>query len=518
MKLPEGEYWMYLRKSRADVEAETRGEGETLAKHKKALFKFAKDNDLNITRIYQEVVSGESLLHRIEMMKLLKELEEVQPKGILVMDYDRLGRGDKLDQGLIERALKEANTLIVTPTETIDLNNDSGELTADIKGLFARMELKQITKRMQGGRRRSVETGNYIGTRPPYGYSIFKSDKGERYLIPDPEQSEAVKLIFELYTHSDPKKRIGSGKISNELNKLGYKPYTKDIWVASSVLNVIKNAVYAGRIQWGKKESKKSKTSGKRRDTRTRPVDEWIDVKGKHEPIISLEIYQKAQEILKGKYHVPFQLENGITNPLAGLIRCGKCGASMILRPYTKQLSHIMCYNKHCDNKSSRFLYVEEKLMLALSELLKNYVHQMSQRKPFDTSVSVKVKEKAFERLAKELQELESQKMKLHDFLERGIYDDTVYLERSKNLADRIANAKSNLSIVELELKSERGRQSAQSNFMPTLKNVVESYYKAKSPATKNQLLKSIILSVTYIKEKSQRNDEFSLTVTPKIK
>ena len=50
-------YSMYLRKSRADAEAEARGEGETLARHEKALLELAKRLHLNVTEIYREVVS-----------------------------------------------------------------------------------------------------------------------------------------------------------------------------------------------------------------------------------------------------------------------------------------------------------------------------------------------------------------------------------------------------------------------------------------------------------------------------
>ena len=52
------QYCLYLRKSRADSEAEARGEGETLARHEKALLNLAKKLNLNITAIYREIVSG----------------------------------------------------------------------------------------------------------------------------------------------------------------------------------------------------------------------------------------------------------------------------------------------------------------------------------------------------------------------------------------------------------------------------------------------------------------------------
>ena len=110
-----------------------------------------------------------------------------------------------------------------------------------------------------------------------------------------------MKLVFTLYTENG----MGGNKIAKELNRLGYETYTGKPWEASTVLNIIKNEVYIGRLQWKKKEDKKSKTPGKKADVRTRPRAEWIDVEGTHEPLVSNEIFEKAQHVLKGKYHPP---------------------------------------------------------------------------------------------------------------------------------------------------------------------------------------------------------------------
>lgn len=72
----------------------------------------------------------------------------------------------------------------------------------------------------------------------------------------------------------------------------------------------------------GRKKYKKSSDPLKGREAKTRPRDEWIDVEGKHEPLVTMKIYQKAQAILQRRYHVPYRLVNGISNPLAGLIKC----------------------------------------------------------------------------------------------------------------------------------------------------------------------------------------------------
>jgi len=65
------QYCIYLRKSRADMDAEARGEGETLARHEHALLNLAKQKNLSITALYKEIVSGETIAARPVMQQLL---------------------------------------------------------------------------------------------------------------------------------------------------------------------------------------------------------------------------------------------------------------------------------------------------------------------------------------------------------------------------------------------------------------------------------------------------------------
>ena len=506
----------YLRKSREDREAEARGEGETLAKHKRDLFRLAKDYNVNITHVFEEVVSGESVIHRPEMMRLLKEVSEGKWRSVFCMEVDRLGRGDMEDQGLILKTFKNANTLIVTPRKVYDLNDEFDEEYTEFEAFMARKELKIITRRLQGGRVRSVQDGNYIGTRPPYGYLIEKTNR-ERILVPHPEQAPVVQLIFELYTHDDPTVRMGSNKIATELNRLGKATYTGKPWEASTVLFIIKNEVYIGRLQWKKKEQKKSKDPDKKRDTKTRPRTEWIDVEGKHEPLISKEVFNKAQSILKGKYHVPYQLVNGITNPLAGLVKCDICGGSMIYRPYShQQYPHLMCYNKQCLNKSSRFEYVEGKVIDGLRAWLYEYRAQWVKNKPaVEKDNVISIKKKVQQSLVKELKELGQQKERLHELLEKNIYDEATYIERSQKLSERIRETENALAETEAVIRSETKREKARKDIIPKLEKVLAVYNKTKDPAVKNQMLKSVLEYVTYRKEKHQRDDDFTLVLYP---
>jgi site-specific DNA recombinase len=511
---------MYLRKSRADLEAEARGEGETLAKHKKALLKVAKEKKLNVIKRYEEIVSGESLMHRTQMLELLKEVEEGMYEAVLCMDLDRLGRGNMQEQGLIFDTFKRSKTKIITPRKVYDLLDEWDEEYSEFEAFMARKELKIITRRLQSGRIRSIEEGNYIATNPPYGYQIKKTDK-ERILVPDPEQALVVQMIFKWYTHDNPKLRLGSGKIANELNKLGYKSATGQEWKSSSVLTIIKNAVYVGRIQWKKKEGKKSKEPGKKKDVRTRPREEWIDVEGKHEPLVSLEMYEKAQEILSKKYHIPYQLVNGIKNPLAGLVKCGMCGSSMILRPYGKQKPHLMCYNKSCKNKSSQFAYVETRLLEGLRQWLETYKAEWDKRKPKDkkseSDYELAIKEQALQNLQQEMKQLIQQKDKLHDFLERGVYDEETYFTRSQNVANRMEKIKESIKVIQGKIEVRKYQEKEKREIIPSVKYVLDLYEKTRDVAKKNNMLRSVLEYAVYRKEKHQRNDDFTLIIYPKL-
>src|SRR5690606_16930013 len=142
--------------------------------------------------------------------------------GVLVMDIDRLGRGDMSDQGAIERAFRLSSTKIITPGEIYDPESESWELIFGTKSLYAREELKIINKRLSRGRRQSANEGKHVANRPPYGY--YKDDKLK--LHPDSETAWIVEKIFNLTLDGWGRKRIAL-----ELQRLGVKsPLGKDVW------------------------------------------------------------------------------------------------------------------------------------------------------------------------------------------------------------------------------------------------------------------------------------------------
>ena len=150
---------IYLRKSRADQEAELRGEGETLARHERILLDLAKSRNYSVGAIYREIVSGETISARPVMQQLLREVEAGSWDGVLVVEVERLARGDTIDQGVVSRAFQFSDTKIITPTKTYDPDNEFDEEYFEFGLFMSSREYKTIKRRLNAGRIGSVKQG-----------------------------------------------------------------------------------------------------------------------------------------------------------------------------------------------------------------------------------------------------------------------------------------------------------------------------------------------------------------------
>lgn len=238
------QFCLYLRKSRADTEAEERGEGETLARHEKTLLELAKQLKLNVTEIYREIVSGETIASRPVMQHLLQEVEQGMWNGVLVMEVERLARGDTIDQGIMVQAFKYSNTKIITPIKTYDPNNEYDEEYFEFGLFMSRREYKTINRRLQRGRITSVKEGKYVANKPPYGYERvrIKGDKGYTLSIVE-EEAEIIRLIYNLYTVGEKQsdetyKRIGVSLIARRLNNMKVPSKTGTVWTVATIRDI----------------------------------------------------------------------------------------------------------------------------------------------------------------------------------------------------------------------------------------------------------------------------------------
>lgn len=252
-------YCIYLRKSRKDIELEKYGEGETLARHKHTLLEIARKQNLTIGEIYEEIVSGESIAARPQMQRLLSDVEKDLWDGVLVMELERLARGDTMDQGIVAQTFKLTDTLIITPTKTYNPLNEFDEEYFEFGLFMSRREYKTINRRLQAGRLASIKEGNYIGSAAPFGYDKVRLPERKGYTLAENDESDYVRMIFDLYVNQN----YTPGKIADHLTSIGVKPKKGGaVFSTASVRDILSNPIYTGKLRWNWRPNKKSVSSG----------------------------------------------------------------------------------------------------------------------------------------------------------------------------------------------------------------------------------------------------------------
>ncbi len=443
------QYAMYLRKSRADLELEAMGEGETLARHKKMLDKLAEKHDIHPDQItvYKELVSGDSIDERPEMQRLLKDVYQKKYKGVLVVEVERLARGNTKDQGEVADAFQYSNTHIISPAKVYDPNNESDQEYFEFGLFMSRREYKTIRRRLEAGKQESIEEGNFIGTFSPLGYNIQKFGKKDRRLVINEEEAKYVRMIFDWFTED----KQSLGWIARKMTELGVpRKLGASEWGRQTIRAIIKNEHYIGNVVWGKKRITKeydSQTGKVTKSFKSVSREEISIYKGKHDPIISKEQFDRAQALLDT--HPKVNTDKKLINPLANLLFCKDCGRSMELKfhycrqhvpPRIVHSSTKLCYKKS--------LY-HSLVMDTLVEALLNYIEDFETKMACDNNQAERAKHKLMiESMETELGKQEKRRNNLFDAFESEAYTKEEFIERKQKYNQTIEELKKQIQVA----------------------------------------------------------------------
>ena len=516
-------YCIYLRKSRADLDAEARGEGESLARHETALLALAKSHGFSVTQIYREIVSGETISARPEVQKMLHEVEAGIWEGVLVMEVERLARGNTIDQGIVAQAFQTTGTKIITPIKTYDPDNEFDQEYFEFGLFMSRREFVTINRRMQRGRLASVNEGNYIGGKPPFGYDNHTTPDKRHTLKINEERAPIVKLIYDLFTgdHLPGELPIGCSKIANYLNEKNIPASTGGIWKPCSVRTILTNPVYCGMIRWNNRQTVKKVVDGIVKKSRPRTGSNPIIVQGIHPAIVTKDQYDKAQELFENNRQAPGPKPAGVPSPLVKLLRCSKCGKNMIRRPDSSKknpYAQLICTTPGCPTVGSPLPIVEQVVLDALKAWMESFKlanpqsTEATELRQIDSAISATEKKRS---------KLQAQETKTYEFLEQGIYTPDIFLQRQKDLAAQKEALDTELHKLQQKRQSIKDVQKGKGEIIPNIEYVLANYDGA-SPDEKNRMLRRVIEYATYSKSKrmnpkTKTGGDLSITITPRL-
>lgn len=503
------EYAIYLRKSRADLEAEAHGEGDTLARHEHILMELAKSRALPIGAIYREIVSGERIANRPVMQQLLSEVEDGRWKGVLVTETSRLARGDTIDQGIVAQAFKFSGTLIVTPSKTYDPTQEADEEWMEFGLFMSRQEYRMIRRRMTAGTRTAKKEGRYLASRAPYGYERCKLPGRGWSIRPIEPEAGVVRKIYEQFLSGK-----GAGEIAAYLNLLGIPSPTERAWVRQTVGLILRNPHYAGYIPSAVHPHKKLLKDGQL--TVKRPLNKQCELyEGMHEAIIPRETWEETQRLLvqNHKPRVPSALQQH--NPLAGLLCCDKCGKKMQRHPQTdRNFEKYYCPTVGCPTVSAPLEQVEELVLQGLKDFLYNLDLQ-EQQLP-----DMSAEQEALKNINSRLAEQRKRLTKTFELVEDGIYTREAFLQRQSEINAEMARLQTAREELQRKIDTHTAELSARENAAPQIRHVLDVYDRKSAPAERNALLKQVIDRIDYHKTTKQRwsaENDLSVTIHPKI-
>lgn len=499
-------YALYLRKSRKDKALEENGI-DTLDRHEKILRDLAKKQELEIGEVYKEVVSADSIEDREQMQRLLKDVHNNKWAGVLVVELERLARGDTEDQGIVAKAFKYSETLIITPSKTYNPNDEFDEEYFEFGLFMSRREYKTIKRRLSAGVRLSVLEGNYLSPVAPYGYDIVDRGRRDRTLKPN-DNAKIVQMMFRWYTVD----KISFCEIAQKLTDMGIpSPKGYSYWTAYTVTKIIKNDVYIGKVRHGKfKEVKEyDQETGKLKTVCRKQKDEDVIIAdGKHPALIDQETWDIA--VSRHTLNTRIRKNAELSNPLAGLIRCSECGLMMQYKRTDRTYKTYEWFRHRSDNatkcncNSADYKEVMDALVFALRE----YIADFQVKLEGSNEVEVKQQQNMIEEMEKNLEALKARRKKVLISYEDGLYTDEEFMERKNDI---------NADITMLTARIEEAKNHAPEEIdyrekIVKFSEAVDMIQGGASAKDINDFLKEILCEIRY--SRPDRKEPFTLVLT----
>jgi len=244
-----------------------------------------------------------------------------------------------------------SETYVITPQKIYDLSEEQDEMFFDFQAIFAKMEYKMIKRRMKQGKVAGAKKGMWTNGRPPYPY-IYNS--AIRQVEVDEEKRKIYRLIIEKYLGG-----ISAQKISEWLNQCKIAPpyagkRNKHGWSNNGVIRLLINEIHLGYVIYGK-------TRNIRGSVQVVEKEDWIKVKGTHEPLKTEEEHDLILTKIAQNNIIPKKTRNGIL-PLSGLLYCARCGKTMQYKRFVGKSetywNAVCVYNyldgRKCDQKGRK--------------------------------------------------------------------------------------------------------------------------------------------------------------------
>ena len=306
----------------------------------KKIKEYAEHNGIHIPDEFiflDEGISGRKAEKRPAFMKMIA-LAKTKPKPfdmILVWKFSRFARNR--EDSIVYKSMlrKQCGIDVVSISEQIGEDKTSILIEALLEAMdeYYSINLAEEVKR---GMNEKFSRGGVV-SQPPFGYKM-----GDDVFVPNEETAPIVKMIFEDYISG-----MGVRRIAMKLNDMGVRSTKGNRFENRTVEYILCNPTYLGKLR--------RNPNGRDSTDRFHQSEDTVIVDGQHQPIISEELFKKANDRLKEqkKKYVRHAQQKQADFMLRGLCRCSECGSTLVQAVKGKSLQCHKYSRGQCETSHS---------------------------------------------------------------------------------------------------------------------------------------------------------------------
>lgn len=445
-------------------------ESNSIANQKKLIRDYiSKQDDIVLVREYEDDGYTGTNFERPGFIRMMKALEQGEADCIIVKDLSRFGR-DYIDAGkYIQKFFPLQGIRFIAINDNIDTNrNDQADdLIIPFKNLINDSYCRDLSIKLRGQFRVQRTRGEYVGSYVAYGYLKDKEDKHK--LVIDEFAADIVRQIFAWkingYSQQGIADRLNQMSVPAPADykrqlginyKSGFQTHSENKWGAITIGNILKNKIYIGVLEQGKRSSPNYKV----KKMMEKKEEEWIVVENNHDSIIDRETFFAVQRILTRDTRVSKQ---GIVYPLSGFLFCGTCKAQMCHRSVSRgqrKFHYYICRTykrgEGCTSHGYSVKELEKKVLRAINVQirlvvdLKRIADEIGEGKL--KSLKLKKYELLISNKEREIEKNRDYRFKLYESMSDGVISHDEYVQLRQQYTNRIREAESSVSQLKEEL------------------------------------------------------------------
>jgi DNA invertase Pin-like site-specific DNA recombinase len=327
---------LYVRVSREDGE-----QSQSIGNQRELLISFAEQMGFLTAGVYADDGYSGTNFDRPAFRNLLRDIESGKIDVVITKDLSRLGR-DYIGTGeFLERYFPSRRVRYIAVNDRIDSGSGIDKM-APFLYVFNDFYPRDISDKVRAVLNFKKISGDFIGSFAPFGY---KKDPGNKArLVIDDSSAWIVRELFDVFLAT-----VSIAQVIRHMSLLAVPPPSvfsgrnkaedkKSMrWNASTVRRILTNPTYAGHLT-----QNRSRKLGVKIDRQvTVPREQWITVSNTHAPIVSQDIFDRANELLKTKQVKTSKKSEG--HLLSGLVFCADCGSSMTFQKDGGNRRYIVC-------------------------------------------------------------------------------------------------------------------------------------------------------------------------------